>query len=274
MRFGAYRRYEEPRVLVSNAVMALLAGAQMAAHMLQLTHGSDRLLPEIFPKVEHIDRINLTSDAARGILVGADTHLGAMAVPYVLALHEDYLRTCLELFGRGGASLSQRADRFRLVEQHEEIERVTNSPFTVSSLQQLHTLRLMRNCTIHSGGRASQPLIRQVSGWSTDAETGWVKLTRRSPRGLAVGDTVEFSHGEILIALAVTKTLAREANQLLQPTVPTAVWADLLVEDLIEQMPTVLRSPDVVRRARGLARHDYQPLGLTDADIMAALGRA
>jgi hypothetical protein len=160
-----------------------------------------------------------------------------------------------------------------LVEQHEEIERVTNSAFTVSSLQQLHTLRLMRNCTIHSGGRTSQALVRQVGGWSADAETGWVKLTHRSPRGLAVGDTVEFGHGEILIALAVTKTLAREANQLLQRTVPTAIWADLLAEDLLEQAPTVLRSPDVVRRATGLARHDYQSLGLTEADIRAALGR-
>ncbi len=56
-RFGAYRQYEETRIATSNAVMRLLAGAGMAAHMLQLTEGSDRLLPEIFPNVAHIERV-------------------------------------------------------------------------------------------------------------------------------------------------------------------------------------------------------------------------
>lgn len=61
---------------------ALLAGAQLASHLLVLTEGSDRLLPEVYPRVPHIGRFNLTSDAARRILDSADTHLGAMSVPY------------------------------------------------------------------------------------------------------------------------------------------------------------------------------------------------
>lgn len=37
----------------------------------------------------------------RAILAAGDTHLGAMAVPYALAIHEDYLKTILALLQRG-----------------------------------------------------------------------------------------------------------------------------------------------------------------------------
>lgn len=114
VRFGAYRQYEQTRTEASNAVMGLLAGAGMAAHMLRLTDGSDRLLPEIFPKVAHIGRFNLTTDAAREILTAGDVHLGAMAVPYALAIHEDFLKTCLGLLQRGGAQLSKPAEDMTL----------------------------------------------------------------------------------------------------------------------------------------------------------------
>jgi hypothetical protein len=51
VRFADYRQYEQVRIEASNAVMGLLAGAQMAAHMLQLTEESDRPLPEMFPQI-------------------------------------------------------------------------------------------------------------------------------------------------------------------------------------------------------------------------------
>jgi hypothetical protein len=42
VKFAGYRQYEKVRIEASNAIMGLLAGAQIAAHMLQLTWGSDR----------------------------------------------------------------------------------------------------------------------------------------------------------------------------------------------------------------------------------------
>lgn len=273
VRFADYRQYEQIRIDASNAVMGLLAGAQMAAHMLQLTEGSDRLLPEIFPRIPHIGRLNLTTGVAREILTEGDIHLGAMAVPYALAIHEDYLKTCLALLQRGGISLSKSPGDFKLANQHEEIERVTGKAFTAASLEQLHTLRLMRNCTIHSGGRVNNALVNKLASWTPDAEMGWVRLTRRSPRALQIGDAITFGHGEVLIALAVTKTLAREANQFLQPTLPRNLWADLVIEDLEAEAPAALTAPDVLRRASGIARFHYGLLKLTETEISAALKR-
>lgn len=97
VRFAQYRRYEARRVEASNAMMALLAGAGMASHLLQLTRGSKHLLPEVFPQVPHIGRFNLRNELARKILDAADVHLGAMAIPYALAIHDDFLRECIDL---------------------------------------------------------------------------------------------------------------------------------------------------------------------------------
>jgi hypothetical protein len=273
VRFADYRQYEQVRTEANNAVMGLLAGAQMAAHMLQLTEGSDRLLPEIFPQIPHIGRLNLTTAAAGNILDAADTHLGAMAVPYVLAIHEDYLKTCLTLLERGGMRLSKSPDDLKLAAQHAEIQRVTGQTFTTASLEQLHILRSMRNCTIHSGGRADSALVNKLAAWSADAEAGWVKLTKRSPGTLTVGDTVTFSHGEVVIALAVTKVLALEATGFLGTALPKDLWADLLVEEMVAETPSILSAPDALRRASGRARFYYGPLMLGASDITRAIAR-
>lgn len=273
VRFAAYRDYERSRTEASNAMMALLAGAQLASHLLQLTEGSDRLLPEVYPRVPHIGRFNLTSAAARRILESADTHLGAMSVPYALAIHEDFLKTCLTLLEQAGLCAPGKADGSKLSQQHAAIERATGGTFNLDSVAQIHVLRRMRNCTIHSGGRANVPLVNAIAGWTPSAEAGWVRLARRNPRGLQVGDRVAFGHGELILALAVTKVLAREANELLQAALPRTQWADLVVDDLRDADPRSLAGSDALRRARGLARYHYQPLALTDAELQSAVTR-
>lgn len=54
VHFPAYRQYEAKRREVNNSIMALLAGAGLASHMLKLTNGSKHLLSEVFPAVPHI----------------------------------------------------------------------------------------------------------------------------------------------------------------------------------------------------------------------------
>lgn len=274
VKFAGYRQYEKVRVEASNAIMGLLAGAQMATHMLQLTEGSDRLLPEIFPGIPHIGRFNLTTTAARDILAAGDVHLGAMAVPYALAIHEDYLKTCLHLLQRGGVRLTKQPGDFKLFNQHEEVERATRQSFNGASLQQLHTLRLMRNCTIHEGGRADSTLINHLATLVIAAESGWVNLAQRSPCSLQLGDEVTFGAGEMMVALAVTHALAKEANQFLQAAVARGFWADLVIEDLKDEYPSALKAPDAKRRAKGFAQFNYGVLQLNDNEIGDAMSRS
>src|SRR6266571_6922255 len=97
VKFPAYRRYTAARQEANNAMIALLAGSRLAAHTLQLTAGSTSLLPQIFPAIPHIRHFNLQTETARQLLLDADSHLGAVAVPYALAVHEDYVMSCLSL---------------------------------------------------------------------------------------------------------------------------------------------------------------------------------
>jgi hypothetical protein len=53
VKYPQYRQFEAARIEASNSMMALLAGAQLARHLLRLTEGSNRLLPEVFPQVQH-----------------------------------------------------------------------------------------------------------------------------------------------------------------------------------------------------------------------------
>lgn len=270
---AAWRDYEAVRIETSNAMMGLLAGAQLAAHLLQLTQGSDRLLPEVYPSVPHIGRFNLTSEAASTILASADTHLGAMSVPYALAVHEDYLKTCLSLLARAGRCSARAAEKTTLAGQHEALQKATGGCFDPVAICQLDTLRKMRNCTIHAGGRASESLVAHLSAWPAPVAAAWSKLAKRDPRHLAVGDLVTFKHGELILTLAVTKALARAANEQLQPALPRTMWSDLLVEDFLRDRPRGQGDATVLRKLAGLARFSYRPLALTLEEISAAWDR-
>ena len=186
-------------------MMALLAGSQLASHLLNLSAGSSRLLPEIYPLVPHIGRFNLTSEAANAILTSADVHLGAMAVPYTLGLHEDFLKTCLQILQRAGAISGAEIRRSGLSEHHSLIESATGGSFDAVSIEQLTVLRRMRNCVIHAGGRASAELAACLETWSPAAEKSWGNLGGRNPSGIRQGDRVRLGHAEMVIALAATK---------------------------------------------------------------------
>ncbi|MGQ4597007.1 hypothetical protein [Nocardia sp. R6R-6] len=266
-RFRAFREYEEQKAEANNAMMALLAGAQLSAHLLKLTEGSNRLLPEVFPAVDHIQRFNLKSHDARRILLSADPHLGKMAVPYVMALHEDYMRTCVELLADNG-KCARGLVKGNLVDLHPAFETVTGRTFDTDMMSYITVLRLMRNAVIHNGSVVNQNLRDELDKWTTPQEDGWVDLAKRNPRDLHVGDRIDFGQGEMIVALAITKRLDREANLGLQTALPRTCWAALVINEIVEDHPRILHDTKVaLRQARGVARHHYGVIGLTDAEL-------
>ncbi|RBO87864.1 hypothetical protein [Nocardia puris] len=181
VRFRAFREYEDHKAEANNAMMALLAGAQLSAHLLKLTEGSDRLLPEVFPAVDHIHRFNLKSDQARQILHGADTHLGKMAVPYVLSLHEDFMRTCVGMLADNGLCAKALAKR-NLSDLHTDFESVTSHVYDTDMMSYMTVLGHMRNAVIHNGGTMTRVLFDTLAHWSGAQEQGWGDLAKRNPK--------------------------------------------------------------------------------------------
>jgi hypothetical protein len=263
VNFLQYREHDEARTQANNAIMALLAGSRLAAHTLQLTDGSDSLLPEIFPRVPHIERFNLKSSIAKDLLNDAEMHLGAMSVPYVLALHEDFGNTALKLLGerpRKAASL------------HSALGACLPTISWGASEGAFHIARILRNSMIHSGGRLDSQSIREFARYVDSAgRVEWRRLAERDPLKLGVGDSVQFAHGELIAALSITKGLAKLINLGLQAALPRTAWADLLIDDIAATEPRHLADQSRVRKCVGYARHFYGPIALTRQEIEQAL---
>ena len=181
VNFPAFRQHTEARQAANTAMMGLLVGSQMAAHLLSLVEGSDLLLPSIFPGVPHVGRFNLTAKIARDVLIRADEHLGTMAVPYAMSIHEDLMRSCIELSGNTPPHQAKYL--------HSALESFTGGNFHADSMSQFHVLREMRNATIHSGGVIDQRVPDCVNDMSQPALVNWERIAGRSPQRLVTGDT-------------------------------------------------------------------------------------
>ncbi|MEW2317061.1 hypothetical protein [Streptomyces bauhiniae] len=265
--FPEFRDHEATREEVNSAIMGLLAGSQMAVHLLKLTEGSDHLLGEVFPKIPHIKRFNLTTGAASHILNAAESHLGAMAVPYVLGAHEDYMKACLRLVERHtGVNLG--ASNVRSANQHGKLEDTATLKFSTDTLDQFHLVRKMRNCTIHAGGLADKTLENHCTSMSSRARAGWQRLTGYEPNFTAGHESIKFGHRETVAALAITKNLARQANEILQSAIPRAAWGEILMGDLDEFGPGLPKDPsERLRKVRGYARFHYSALKFTGQEL-------
>ncbi|MFJ3770549.1 hypothetical protein ACIPX0_02510 [Streptomyces sp. NPDC090075] len=275
VHFPEYRAYEQARIRASDAIMALLAGSRLAENTLQLTAGSTRLLPEIFPAVPHIRRINLSTASAQSLLAEAEVHLSAMAVPYALAIHEDFVQTCFGLLIKSGQMTQAEADATKAYSMHGAFERKVGQKLPPDSMQQFHLIRRMRNAVIHAGGIPEPSLVRATAGLSQSALAQWIKLTGEHPQNrVSPGLPVTFSHGELILALAVTKRISQEMNYLLRDRLKRAAWADVAVEDFGVEHPTLKHISQKERKLPGFLGTYYRPLNLTEAELNSAIQRA
>lgn len=279
VEFPAFRRYEATRQEANNALMAMLAGSQLAAHTLQLTSGSQQLLPDIFPGVAEIQYFRLRTDEASQLLADVGHHLGAVAVPYVLALHEDFVMTTHELLRAHGyltRAPGKHADDtrnpVRAWNMHEALALTVGafSPNTIAAdqLEIFHLLREMRNCQIHAGGRISPSLHRHVAGMSGASTSEWARWARRTPQATLGGGAVHFTKFDIFTVLANAKRLGREVNSLLATSLSAKAWAEIAVKDYASNSSKAARSDAWARSLIGHVRLLYAAVNLTDRQVL------
>ena len=76
--------------------------------------------------------------------------------------------------------------------------------------------------------------------------------------------------GELVLALATTKALARQANRLLTTAVPPAKWAEVIIDDHLQQTSGQLNSTARRRAVLGLKRFHYSAVTVAIPDLEAA----
>lgn len=274
IRFPQYRDYFAQRTEANKAIMAFLAGSQIARHTLTLTAGSDLLLPQVFPNVPHIGRFSLKTDFAIEVLSEAENHMGAMALPYIFAIHEDFMTSgALELAFRAGLVSRSQIKDSRPSDMHELFDSAVGGCFAPASLELFHLLRLMRNSSIHAGRRASQDLETRSQNPTQEAVNLWRVITGSDYPTLSAGAEVVLSHAVIIAGLAITKRLARDTNLGLANALPRDLWADIVVEDALSSIGHLGNDARMRRRLVGFARWDYRSLALTEDELMRAVRR-
>lgn len=280
VEFPEFRRYEATRQEANNAMMALLAGAQLAAHTLQLASGSRQLLPDIFPGVEHISYFNLRTDSATQLLLDTGHHLGAVAVPYALAVHEDFVVTViaiLEGLGRArqapGSSSDPAENRVKAWNMHETVFMTLGQPVPARgsaevALEHFHLLREMRNAHIHSGGSISSELRGEVTNMSAPAQAAWTRVARRAPADVIAGPKLCFTTFDIFTAFATTKALGRTINSLVRDGLTAAEWAEICREDYTTRSSKASGSDQWIRGLLGHANAYYGTTSMSEADLI------
>lgn len=266
--------------------MALLAGSTLAVHTLQLTEGSQQLLPDIFPGVGHIKYFNLRTQDANELLQDTGHHLGAVAVPYALAVHEDFIMTVLDLLvGLGyarqadGNNSNKSKNMPKAWNMHEAVYLTLgitppSSGPVADRLQQFHLLRHMRNAQIHNGGEVSSDLIDAVNAMSAKACTEWARIGRRQPSDITSTPEVHFTVFDIFAVFAVTKALGRQVNDVLANEVGIARWADICIADYASISSQRPNSDQWMRAAIGHALLLYSATGITPEDVIDGAVRA
>lgn len=253
--------------------MALLAGSKLAVSVLHLTSGSTHRLAELFPSVEHIERLNLRTDDARTILSDAENHVGALAIPYVLSIHENYVVNLCEALVAGGVLPASALSGIGPANMHERFVTATGGSFTAETLRLFHFLRLIRNAQIHYAGKTHAALADYSLAMTQTDETNWQRVTGNALPRYFLGDELRLSVFELIGTLAISKRLAEEANEEFQLGLPRSQWLQLVVEDWAST-----RRPGNaevrIRNAVGYARHMYGALALTRPEIENEMRRA
>lgn len=273
VNYKQYRDYQRQRIETNDTVMGLLVGSKLASQTLTLTSGSTMRLQDIFPKVPHVQRFNLTTEKARAVLSDAEHLLGVLAVPQVLALHEDLIASMLILIEQSDSSLSRLTHGLNMSNCHTKFENATNRTFTTEVVELFNLVRLARNEHIHNSGVVRQTFADAIAQCSASGVAEWRNITGSDFFVYNVGDSVRLGLAELIGALAITKRLAVEANKALQQVIPKWLWSDLVVQDW--QDPWVAgNSEQQVKRLRGIARTYYSAVSLSAADLSAAQQRA
>ena len=275
VKFPAYRDYEAARIVVNDAMNALLVGSRLGAHLLTTVGQSNELLSSKFPTIEHIGRFDVRVPTARDMLSGADHHFAAVAIPYTMSAHEDFISGCLARLRAEGVSVVSggrllAADKVNASNMHGALFESTGGAVAARDLEIFQIIRLVRNCIVHRGGRISSALQSEIAGLGASAVTDWKEVTGEEPGDLLAHDPVRLSAGHAFMAFAVTKRLGRAANDAMQSGYPRPAWAKLVVDDFAEGARQPRNSDQWRRALLGFAARQYGPIGLLAAELETA----
>lgn len=271
LHYREFRRLKLRRQEANSSVMALLAGSKLAISALRPAAGSQHTLAEIFPSIGHIQRIDLTVDAATELLEGAENHLATMALPYVLALHEDYVKHCCLVTCEAGQMSASTYKDVSPKSMHRVLAEALGCTFDIDALSNFEILRTIRNCLIHTGAVVNDELEAAMVTQTPAAQAEWARITHQVPPTWATGNPVTLRQVHVILGLSVTSALMKQTNAQLAASLPRLFWAERLLDDALGSGAIKAGNPhQQFKMLRRFANNHYQLLTFTDAELVAA----
>lgn len=285
VRYPAYRRYSQARIAVNDAMMALLIGARLGEHALANSAASpNAMLPELFGRIDGIERLNRTVGDAAVLLAQAEEHLVYMAIPYAISVHGSFVSASAEMLRKAGhdepesqRSLPWQPDltHLSLETAHEYVEERSRLDVDPTLLQLFHLCRRLRNRIIHFSGFAGSRLLGEYRQLPRGARDGWERLAKRPLTQAVIDDRLALREGELIAVLATSRHLAQEVSSLLAHTIDRHVWVDIAVADYRGSHAQNFGERDKRhRRVKGFADRYYGPLRITLEEITDGCARA
>lgn len=273
VKFAEFRALEKRRIDASNTIWAMIVGSKMAASTLQLTRGSTRTLAEMFPSLEHIARFDMRSDRARELMDDAETEMSTMGMAYAIALHEDFLKSCLAMLIPIGKFSKSKLAETTTANAHENFAEASGHPFNVDALALFHLTRITRNCHIHAGGLVDRRLVDRYAALSREQVSLWESLTGESLEIPPLGSSARVGVGGLVATLAIGKRLSYDVNLGLQKVIPRSTWADMAASEYFGLGTKKPKDPTALRALKGYLKGGYEALSLTDQELQSAIER-
>lgn len=253
-------------------MMALMIGSRLASHLLAANMGSKTYLPDIYPAVPGISRMNRTVSESSRLLLDAENHLAAMAIPHVQGTFESLVDSVVTLLIKDGKTQPTLSDRKRgLMGKLKYVACQTNMTFDAGDLQLIDLVRCIRNCIIHNGSRPDERLTNVWNNLSQSAVSQWIKITGRE---LPIhNNRIKVKGPELVATLAIAKHMAREASDYVAKELKPSTWSVVIVEDFLSNYEKTIPTDSAQLRKKvfGWSRMYYQSAGIQDTCLEAEL---
>ena len=268
--YPGYREFQLSRIGASDAMMALLVSSRLARHTLTLNEEATLRLPQIFPRVPEIRRLDRTVADTQALIDAAERHLAYMAIPYALSVYGALVVDALLLLNRESKYSGKDPEKLTGGELHNSLKGATGQDLpSIESELYMYTNET-RNRIIHHAATGSTALLRRFIQLTPPARRTWEKMSRRPLAPPGHGMPLELESPELIAVLALTNRLAQAVNRTLQTTLSRPTWALVAVEDFRDTHRRKWNDPGRRERSlRGYIRQLYGPLSLNEAEISA-----
>ncbi|MEJ1180696.1 MULTISPECIES: hypothetical protein [unclassified Pseudarthrobacter] len=284
--FKGFRDYESNRAKMNDAIMALHVSRHLALGRLENQQYSNELASTLFPLTRDIGRLNLPLHKIQQVIEASERHFAYMAIPHVLAMHHEAIKSLQRLWvaqGQSQANWLSSKDRELtnetlgkedFSETHTNLKLLTGADLPDDLLTFMEVARRVRNRIVHAGAVSGGNLNSELRNGLKSGSKLWSEWAGKP---LAPGENKEelaLDVQDVIAVLAGSTKLARLACAAVAKRLASSVWADVAVLDFKEQSPRVYGHDDTrVRGLLGFSRTYYYALNLSRFELEEAVSR-